>query len=72
MQAARMGIITPEMETVAKKESMDPEILRGYIAEGKAIIPANIKHKALNPEGVGSMLTTKVNVNLGISRDATD
>lgn len=72
MQAARMGIITPEMEIVAKKEMMDPEELRGYIAEGKAIIPANIKHKVIDPEGLGSMLKTKVNVNLGISRDATD
>lgn len=72
MQAARMGIITSEMEVVAKKENIDPETLRGYIAEGKAIIPANIKHKAIDPEGLGSMLTTKVNVNLGISRDAKD
>ncbi len=72
MEAARKGIITPEMEVVAKKEHMDVEELRGYIAEGRAIIPANIKHKCLNPEGIGSMLTTKINVNLGISRDATD
>ena len=72
MQAARMGIITSEMEAVARKENIDPETLRGYIAEGKAIIPANIKHKAIDPEGLGSMLTTKVNVNLGISRDAKD
>ena len=60
------------MEVVAKKEHLDVEQLRGYIAEGRAIIPANIKHKCLNPEGIGSMLTTKINVNLGISRDATD
>lgn len=72
MEAARKGIITPEMEVVAKKEHMDVEELRGYIAEGRAIIPANIKHECLNPEGIGSMLTTKINVNLGISRDATD
>ena len=72
MEAARKGIITPEMEIVAKKEHIDPEVLRGYVSEGKAIIPANIKHKVLDPEGIGSMLTTKINVNLGISRDAKD
>lgn len=69
MDAARQGIITPEMEIVAKKEYMEVEKLRGLVAEGKVAIPANKNHKCLNPEGIGSMLRTKINVNLGVSRD---
>lgn len=72
MDAARKGIITPEMEIVAKKEYMDVEKLRGLVAEGKVAIPANRLHKCLNPEGIGSMLKTKINVNLGVSRDCKD
>lgn len=72
MEAARKGIITPEMEIVAKKENRDPEFIRAYVAEGKIAIPANPGHKGLDPNGVGSMLTTKINVNLGVSRDCKD
>ncbi|MGN0352445.1 MAG: phosphomethylpyrimidine synthase ThiC [Roseburia sp.] len=72
MDAARQGIITPEMQKVAEKEHMDVETLRGYVAEGKAIIPCNKVHKAISPSGIGSMLTTKINVNLGTSRDMKD
>ena len=69
MNAARRGILTPEMRIVAEKERMDPEQLMHLIAEGKIVIPANRNHGSLNPEGIGSMLRTKINVNLGISRD---
>ena len=62
MHAARQGIITKEMELVAEKEGISPEELRQYMAEGKAVIPANKLHKCLNPNGVGSMLKTKINV----------
>lgn len=72
MHAARQGIITKEMETVAKKEGITPEELRQYMAKGQAVIPANKLHKCLNPNGVGSMLKTKINVNLGTSRDWKD
>lgn len=72
MHAARQGIITKEMEIVAEKEGMNPQKLRQYMAEGKAVIPANKLHKCLNPNGVGSMLKTKINVNLGTSRDWKD
>lgn len=72
MDAARKGITTREMEIVAQKERMDPEKLRQLVAEGKVAICANKKHKALDPEGVGSMLRTKINVNLGVSRDCKD
>lgn len=72
MDAARQGIITPEMEIVATKESMDVEVLREHIAKGHAIIPCNKNHTSINPSGIGSMLKTKINVNLGISRDCKD
>ena len=72
MDAARKGIITPEIEAVAQKEYRTAEEIRALVAEGKVAIPANKHHKCLNPEGVGSMLRTKINVNLGVSRDCKD
>ena len=69
MEAAKMGIITPEMQAVAKKEYRDPEFIRQMCAEGKVAICANRNHKCIDPNGVGSMLRTKINVNLGVSRD---
>ena len=72
MEAARKGIVTPELEAVAKKENRSVEELLPLMASGKMVIPANVNHKALDPNGVGSMLKTKINVNLGISRDCKD
>ena len=72
MDAARKGIVTPVMETVARKENMPVKELMQYVAEGKVAICANKNHKCLDPEGVGSMLRTKINVNLGVSRDCKD
>ena len=72
MEAARKGIITPELEIVAKKERMTTEELLPLVASGKVAICANKNHKCIDPEGVGSMLRTKINVNLGVSRDCKD
>ena len=72
MDAARKGIITEQMKIVAEKEFMPVEKLRELVAEGKVAICANKLHKSLDPEGVGSMLRTKINVNLGVSRDCKD
>lgn len=72
MEAARKGIITPEMEIVAAKEQRTTEEIRQYVAEGKVAIPANVRHDSLDPNGIGSMLKTKINVNLGVSRDVRD
>lgn len=72
MNAARQGVITDEMRTVAEKEGIAPEKLMEYVAAGTAIIPCNKNHKAISPAGVGSMLKTKINVNLGTSRDCKD
>ena len=72
MDAARKGIITPEISLVAKKEHMDVSKLMTLVAEGKVAICANKNHTCLSAEGVGSMLRTKINVNLGVSRDCKD
>ena len=72
MDAARQGIITKEMEIVAEKENRTAEEIRQWVAEGKVAIPANINHKSLDPTGIGSMLKTKINVNLGVSKDVED
>ncbi len=72
IEAAKKGIITDEMKAIAKQEYMDAEILRERVAQGKIAIPANVNHKSLKPQGVGLGLSTKINVNLGISRDCPD
>ena len=72
MEAARKGIVTKELEIVAKKEKMEVKELLPLVASGKVVIPANKNHKCLDPEGIGSMLKTKINVNLGISKDCKD
>lgn len=72
MEAARKGICTDEMFAVAEKEQMDPQELMGLMAEGKVIIPCNRLHTCIEPNAIGSMLKTKINVNLGTSRDWKD
>ena len=72
MGAARQGIITPQMEAAAKKEQIEVSELQKLMAQGKAVIPANKLHTCLDPNAIGSMLKTKINVNLGTSRDWKD
>ena len=72
MDAARKGIVTKEMEIAAKKEQMDVRELMEYMAKGQVIIPCNKRHTCIEPNAIGSMLKTKINVNLGISRDWKD
>lgn len=72
MDAARKGILTKEMSLVAEKEQFDTRELMNLVAEGKIVIPANKNHSCLKPNGIGSMLKTKINVNLGTSRDCMD
>jgi len=72
MDAARRGIVTRQMRAVAAKENLALETLMEHMASGVAIIPANKNHPHLDPEGVGQGLRTKINVNLGISKDSRD
>ena len=72
MDAARKGILTKELLAVAQKEQMEPEKLVKLVAAGQVVIPANKCHTCLDPNGIGSALRTKINVNLGTSRELND
>ncbi|RPH49808.1 MAG: phosphomethylpyrimidine synthase ThiC [Planctomycetota bacterium] len=74
MYRSREGEVTPEMRRVAEREGLDPEFIRREVAEGRAIIPANINHlKAkLDPMGIGIGLTCKINANIGNSAVTSD
>ncbi len=66
---ARKGTITAEMKAVAKKEGVAPEFIRDEIASGHLVIPKNVKRKKLDVEGIGAGIRTKVNANIGTSKD---
>lgn len=72
MDAARKGIITEELKKVATYENMDVQELLDLVGTGKVVIPANKNHKSLKPYGIGKKLKTKINVNLGTSKDCLD
>lgn len=72
MDAAKKGIITEQMRIVAQEENIDIESLRHLVASGRVAIPANKRHTSLSPKGVGEKLRTKINVNLGVSKDCCD
>lgn len=72
MDAARKGVITPQMLAAAEHEGIAPERLREQLAAGQAVLPANRGHQCLKPYAVGRRLKTKINVNLGTSRDCMD
>src|SRR5258707_11061338 len=67
MHFARQGVITEEMQHVAKREKLDPELVRSEVARGRAIIPANINHRNLEPMGIGIAFKCKINANIGNS-----
>ena len=64
---ARRGIITEEMEYVAKREGLTPELIRDEVARGRMIIPANIRHTNLEPMCIGVASRCKINANIGNS-----
>ncbi|WP_434797065.1 phosphomethylpyrimidine synthase ThiC [Terrisporobacter vanillatitrophus] len=72
MDAARKGIITEELKKVAIYENMEVKELLDLVGQGKVVIPANKNHKSLKPYGIGKKLKTKINVNLGTSKDCLD
>ncbi|MGB9436185.1 MAG: phosphomethylpyrimidine synthase ThiC, partial [Candidatus Acidiferrum sp.] len=67
MHLAKLGVITEEMHYVAKREKLDPELVRSEVARGRAIIPANIHHRNLEPMGIGIAFRCKINANIGNS-----
>ena len=72
MYYAKKGVITEEMEYIAKKENLTPELIRSEVARGRLIIPANVNHKHLEPMAIGRVTSTKVNSNIGASALASD
>ncbi|MDD2463756.1 MAG: phosphomethylpyrimidine synthase ThiC [Desulfobulbus sp.] len=69
MAAARQGILTPQMQQVLAAERISETDLMERLASGKIAIPANCNHKSLIGKGIGAGLSTKINVNLGVSED---
>jgi phosphomethylpyrimidine synthase len=67
MHYARKGVITQEMEYVARRERLDPELIRSEVARGRMIIPANIRHANLEPMCIGVASRCKINANIGNS-----
>ncbi|MBZ0168826.1 phosphomethylpyrimidine synthase [Candidatus Methylomirabilis lanthanidiphila] len=72
MHYARQGITTPEMAYVAEREGLDGEVIRSEIARGRLIIPCNIYHNSLEPMGIGTVATVKINANIGNSALISD
>ncbi|MCB1056557.1 MAG: phosphomethylpyrimidine synthase ThiC, partial [Acidobacteria bacterium] len=62
---ARRGVITGEMEHAARREGVEPELVRSEVARGRAIIPANIHHRELEPMVIGKAFRVKINANIG-------
>jgi phosphomethylpyrimidine synthase len=69
LEAARQGTITPEMAFVARRENLDPELIRSEVARGRMVIPANVVHlkKKLEPMCIGVASACKINANIGNS-----
>src|SRR6266849_2017691 len=67
MHLARAGVISEEIQYVAKREKLEPELVRSEVARGRAIIPANIHHRNLEPMGIGIAFKCKINANIGNS-----
>src|ERR1035441_3144550 len=67
MYYARRGAITGEMQHVAQRENLSPELIRSEVARGRMIVPANIRHTNLEPMCIGVASTCKINSNIGNS-----
>jgi len=69
IESARAGVVTPEMQFVATREDLDPELIRSEVARGRMVIPANVEHlkKTLEPMCIGVASKCKINANIGNS-----
>ncbi|MCH8025869.1 MAG: phosphomethylpyrimidine synthase ThiC, partial [Chloroflexi bacterium] len=72
MHRARQGEITPQMQRVAERDSIDAELVREEVAAGRMVIPANVNHAALDPIGIGKAASIKINANIGNSAVTSD
>ena len=67
LERARAGEITDEVRAVARAEGLEPEFVRGQVASGRVVVPANVGRELPSPRGIGEGLRTKVNANIGTS-----
>ncbi|MBA4392025.1 MAG: phosphomethylpyrimidine synthase [Desulfobacca sp.] len=72
IEAARKGVLTSEMQEVARQEGLEPEQIQQRVAQGTVVIPANLEKKKARPVGIGQGLSIKVNANIGTSSDQVD
>src|SRR5437879_4606829 len=72
MHFARQGVVTPEMQHVARREGLPAELVRSEIARGRMIVPANVKHPELEPMAIGIAARCKINANIGNSQIVSD
>src|SRR5256886_11118829 len=72
MHLARQGVVSEEMEYVAKREKLEPELIRSEVARGRCIIPANIHHRNLEPMAIGIATKCKINANIGNSSTSSN
>ncbi|HPQ17040.1 MAG TPA: phosphomethylpyrimidine synthase ThiC, partial [Bryobacteraceae bacterium] len=72
MHYARKGLITEEMEFVAQRENISPELVRSEVARGRMVIPANVNHTNLEPMAIGIASRCKINANIGNSAVVSD
>src|SRR3954468_21991047 len=74
LEAARQGQITEEMQFVARREDLDPALVRDEVARGRMVIPANVVHLdlGLEPMGIGIKVKCKINANIGNSAVTSD
>ncbi len=71
MEMAHAGIVTKEIKSVAAKEGINADAIRNLVAQGLLVIPRNINSKS-KPTGIGKLMRTKINANVGTSRDFVD
>src|SRR2546427_1365473 len=72
MHFARQGVVTEEMEYVAKREKLEPELIRSEVERGRMIIPANVNHRNLEPMAIGIASKCKINANIGNSSTSSN
>jgi phosphomethylpyrimidine synthase len=71
METAHAGMVTKEIKSVAAKEGFDAEVVRKLLSQGQVVIPKNNRSKSM-PVGIGRLMRTKINANVGTSRDYVD
>jgi phosphomethylpyrimidine synthase len=72
LERARSGELSPQMQSAAELDGVEPELIQQGVAEGTIVLPANRNHRSLRPAAIGKGLRIKVNANLGTSAADAD